>query len=227
MFGRQILEVTDRAVRVLTPGGAVAFRIPIKEIKSARNEPLVGGGRLLLTTRAGECVPIISYSLTLAARFSEAARGIEQLARGEPLLVNLPEERLRCARCLRLLPEKDGVCPACVDRNKTFRRILSYLHPYRRQALLLTVLAILQTLVNLVPPQIQGAIIDGVLTTHKNLHLLFGWVAAWLGVVVVSTCVQIGTGRLIAFLAGSIAADLRASLYRAIEFLQVSYFDKR
>src|SRR5207237_2340612 len=45
--------------------------------------------------------------------------------------------------------------------------------------------------------------------------------------IVAATGLQIWTGRLIAFLAGSLAADLRSSVYRAIEFLQVGYFDKK
>src|SRR5688572_1368752 len=84
-FGRRILEVTARQVRVLEPSGALSFQIPIEDVKSARNEPLVGGGRLEITTKRGEIVPVIAYTLTVAAKFSEAARGIEQLSKGEHL----------------------------------------------------------------------------------------------------------------------------------------------
>ena len=78
-FGRRILEVTALQVRVLEPNGAVSFQIPIDEVKSARNEPLVGGGQLEITTKTDEIVPVIAYSLTLAAKFSEAARGWSSL----------------------------------------------------------------------------------------------------------------------------------------------------
>lgn len=44
-FGRRVLEVTPRVVRVVEPGDAVSLQIPIADIKSARNEPLVGGAR--------------------------------------------------------------------------------------------------------------------------------------------------------------------------------------
>src|ERR1051325_10195835 len=60
-FGRRNLEVTRETVRTLDPAGAVSFQIPISEVKSARNEPLVGGGRLEITTRAGEILPASSY----------------------------------------------------------------------------------------------------------------------------------------------------------------------
>ena len=226
-FGRRTLEVTHQAVRVREASGATAFQMPIAEIQTARNEPLVGGGRLEITAKGGDILPVITYSQTVAAKFSEAARGIEQLAKGEPLSINLKKERTRCEKCGRLLPEKDGICPACVNRSKTLRRISQYLAPYKWQAAGLTLFSVLTTALNLVPPQIQGNLIDGVLATHRHLHHLYVLMGVWLGVLVCAAAVQIMTGRLIAFLAGNIAADLRSSLYRAIEFLQLSFFDKK
>jgi len=226
-FGHRTMEVTHDLIRVIERGGAASFQIPIGEVKSARNEPLVGGGRLEITTKRGEIVPIITYSMTMAARFSEAARGIEQLAKGEPLSINLKQERVRCPKCDRLLPEKDGICPACVNRGKTFLRIARFLKPYKWHTLTLTLLSLVTTGINLVPPLLQGAIIDGVLTTHRNLSLLFALVGVWAGVIALATIVQVLTNRLICYLAGHIAADLRSAVYRAVEFLQIGYFDKK
>ncbi|MCW3053955.1 MAG: Lipid export ATP-binding/permease protein MsbA [Chthonomonadales bacterium] len=226
-FGHRTLEVTLETVRVRETNGVVAFQIPVSEIKEARNEPLVGGGRMEITGKNGDFFPILTYSSTVSAQFSEAARGIEQLSKGEPLSINLKQERTRCIKCNRLLPEKDGICPACVNRTKTMGRIAQYLRPYRKQAITLTVLSLVMTGLSLAPPAIQGALIDGVLTPHRNLGLLWTLMGIWLVTLAINSAVQIMNGRLIAFLAGSIAADLRSSLYRAIEFLQLSYFDKK
>lgn len=226
-FGERILEVTSDTVRVLEKGGAVSFQIPISEIKSARNEPLVGGGRLEITTKTGEIIPILLYSLTVAAKFSEAARGIEQLAEGKPLSINLKQERTRCAKCNRLLPEKDGICPACINRRRTMMRIAEYMRPYRLQAISLACLSAVGTALTLVSPQITGTLIDKVLNAHRDIRLLWELMAAWLGVLCLQIAVQIIMGRFIAFLGGNIAADIRSKLYRAIEFLQLGYFDKK
>ncbi|HZO86829.1 MAG TPA: ABC transporter ATP-binding protein [Chthonomonadaceae bacterium] len=226
-FGHRILEVTRSLIRVLDPGGALSFQIPIEEVKSARNEPLVGGGRLEVTTKTGEIVPIITYSQTVAAKFSEAARGIEQLAKGEPLLISIKQERTRCPKCNRLLPEKDGICPACINRGKTLLRVARYLKPYRKQAVALALLSLVTTGLNLIPPYIQGTLINKVLEAHRNLGMLWVLMGLWLAVLAVNIGIQIASGRLIAHLAGHIAADLRSSLYRAIEFLQLTYFDKK
>ena len=226
-YGTQTFQVTSEWVRLLDADGTLAFQMPISEIKTARNEPLVGGGRLEVTAKSGEIVPVVTYSQSMAPQFSEAARGIEQLAKGEPLLINLKKEVTHCPKCHRLLPEKDGVCPACVNRTKTLFRIAGFLKPYRAQAAALTLCSVLTTVFSLAPPKITGSLVDGVLASHSNLPHLYTLMGVWLAVVCCSTLVQIANGRLIAYLAASIAGDLRSQLYRAIEYLQVSYFDKK
>lgn len=226
-FGHRTLKVTREAAQVIETNGLVSCHVPIAEIKTARNEPLVGGGRLEIVTKSGELVVLLSYSLTYAPKFSEAARGIEQLAKSEQLLINLKEERLRCAKCNRLLPEKDGVCPACVNRGKTMMRVSQYMRPYRVRAWMLGLLSLATTLLNLLPPLIQGKLIDTVLTTHRDINSLWILMAGWLGVLIANSVIQIINGRTIAYLAGHIAADLRAAVYRSIEFLQLTYFDKK
>lgn len=227
MFGQRTLEVTASFVRAVEPGGAVSFQIPISEVKAARNEPLVGGGRLEITTNRGEIVPVVAYSLTVAAKFSEAARGIEQLAKGEPLSISLKDERVRCAKCARLLPEKDGVCPACVNRNATMLRVAAFLGPYNKQAALLVGYTIVSTGLTLAPPLIQGRLVDGVFQSHQNLPLLFTLMSVWLAVLAVSILIQVAANKLVAFLSAHIAGDLRQALYRAIEYLQLTFFDKK
>jgi ATP-binding cassette subfamily B protein len=226
-FGRALLRVTAKEVRVLDSHEAITFRMEIADIKTARNEPLIGGGRLEVTTKSGEILPIISYTSTHAAQFSEAARGIEQLAQGQPLSINLKEERTRCAKCNRLLPEKDGICPSCVHRGKTMLRLAQFLIPYKKQAIFLGCLAVATTFLNLAPPYIQGEIVDTIFTKKSGLTSLWQWMLLWLSVMVTANIVSITRDRTNARLAGHIAADLRSAVYRAIEFLQLTFFDKK
>jgi ATP-binding cassette subfamily B protein len=226
-FGKRTLTVTQTMISVVEPSGVRSLTVPISTVKSARNEPLVGGGRMEIATTSGDVVPIISYSLTHAAKFSEAARGIEQLAKGEELLITLKEEKLRCAKCDRLLPERDGTCPACLHRGRTMLRIAQFLVPYRKQAIALAVMSFVTTLLSLAIPLIQGSLIDSVLGPRKDLVMLWKLMGLWLSILVVSSGLQIVNGRLIAFLAGHIAADLRSAVYRSIEFLQLTFFDKK
>ena len=156
-FGSRIFEVTAEQVRVLEPNGAVSFQIPMAEVKSARNEPMVSGGQLEITTKTNEIVPVIAYSLTLAAKFSEAARGIEQLG----------QRRSRCAStsswsgcaatnadaCCR---KKTASAPPASTGAKRWRASPGYLGPYRMQAAGLVGLALLTTSINLAAAHYSG-----------------------------------------------------------------------
>lgn len=226
-YGRQTLEVTAAEVRVRENNDVVSFRIPLQEIKAARNEPLIGGGRLEITTTSNELLPVVTYSLQVAGMFSEAARGIEQLAKGETLSINLKKERTHCQKCNRLLPEKNGICPNCINRTKTLWRVANYLSPYKWRAVALALLAILTTIVNLAPPRIQGMLIDHVLTPHRNLSMLWLLMAFWLGALAINIGLQVLSGTLTAYLGAHLSADLRTDIFRAIEWLQISYFDKK
>lgn len=226
-YGTRRMVVTSDAVSVLDQRGAELLRIPMPEVQTARHEPLTSGGRLLVRMKSGEEIAIVTYSLGAAHQFSEAARGIEQLAEGKTLDITLEVEESRCKSCGRLLPEKDGVCPSCVKRGKTLFRVIRFMGPYKRQAALLGFLAMTQTGLNLAPPQIQRLIIDGLTKNGIAPATLFLLIGLWGVIAFCGAGVSILTGRTNAFLAANISADLRNTVYRSVELLNVKYFDKR
>ncbi len=119
-FGPRELIVTRESVRVLEPGGTLAFQMPLAEIQTARNEPLVGGGRLEITAKNGDICPgrhLLADRRRQVQRGGARHRAARQRASRSPSTSK--QERTRCAKCGRLLPEKDGICPACVNRSKT------------------------------------------------------------------------------------------------------------
>lgn len=226
-FGFRRMVVSSVEVSTLDEAGAVVLRVPLNEIASARNEPLVSGGRLLVRTKAHEDIVVAAYSLTLADRFSEAARGIEQLAKGQELIINLNKQATRCVNCGRLLPEKDGVCPACLNRGKTFARVAAYLAPYRKKVFVLVGVSIVATALNLIPPQLQKLIVDGLAQKQATTGTILNFVAIWGIVATVAVVLQVFSNRLMTFLGSKIAADLRAATFQTVQRLQVAYFDKK
>ena len=70
---------------------------------------------------------LVHYSRSLAALFSEAAEAIRNLAKSEAPGLPTTMERTRCGVCGRLLPERDGLCPFCVRKWDTIKRIARFL----------------------------------------------------------------------------------------------------
>ena len=231
-FGRREVRVTKSRVAVYDEAGALLLTVPMSDIKTARTEALVGGARLELTTTSG-ILPVVEFTASLAPRFSEMARGIEQLAKGEELAIKLEYEKTRCEKCNRLLPEKDGRCPACVKRGVVLMRILSYMAPYKERAALVALMSLISTGTTLFNPYITQQITDHILnskvpvTMAVGLPMLFKYVGLMLFALALGSLCEAFRGWNVAFLSGNIAKDLRADVYRALEHLQLSFYDKR
>ena len=232
-FGQRFVQLHTRSVRVYDGAGVLLVKIPLDEIKSARTEPLVGGARLEVTLKTGRLMPLAECTARVSARISELARGIEQLAQGEELAVKLTVQKTRCERCNRLLPEPDGRCPACVRRGAVLKRILAYIGPYKNRAIFVGLLALLSQVCALAVPFLSRQLVDHVFDSKLTTPLAerTGSLLLFVGGIVLSllasSVIDMLKGWNVAFLGGNIAKDLRASIYRALEFLQLSFYDKK
>ena len=226
-YGESWLVVTNRRVVFLGADGRDgAVQIPVEAVRTARAEALVGGGRLEVERKEGE-PEFLYYSNSLATRFGEVAEGIQQLAEGRTVTLPTTVERTRCERCLRVLPEKDGVCPACVKKLATLRRLIRYMMVYKNRLVLLLLVLTTEAFFDLLPPLITERIIDDVLTPRSNLGLL-GWLVAGLLAVNIMGWVTWVTRRWLGCWVGFRAIEeLRSDLYRALQYLPLRFYDKR
>ncbi|MFH1570411.1 MAG: ABC transporter transmembrane domain-containing protein [Gemmatimonadota bacterium] len=233
-YERHWLVVTDRRVLLLAGNGAGGpgasgdglVSVPLDQVRTARAEALVGGGRLEVERR--DAAPTwVYYSSSLAPKFGEVAEGIRRLAAGEDLSLPTQLERSRCARCNRMLPEKGGVCPACTRKLDTLRRLLSYMLPYRGRVAGLVAILVTETLVGLTPPVITRHIVDDVLTPRDHFGLLVQLVAALLGINVLMWLAWVGRRWLGTTVGFRAIEALRGDLYRALQYLPVRFYDRR
>ena len=234
-FGEQWLIVTEKRVIVAaTEGIDGVVDVPIKELETVRIEPLIGGGRLEIE-RKGAATIFVPYSSSLAEEFSEVARGLEQLHQEDEFLINTELDRTRCEKCGRLLPEKNGICPACIRRLATLGRITNYLKPYKWRAAILIFASLATIVAELAPPQITRRIVDDVLvppegmaaSIDKRAILLGLWVLALIGVRVLSWSSELLHGWIVSWLSARVTADIRSQLYRRLEMLSMQFYDKR
>jgi len=230
-FGEEIVRVDATGVSVGPRGGTPRLHIPLINIKSARTEALVGGAKLEVRTKDQGTIAVAAFTAQAAPRFSELARGIEQLAKGEPLNIKLAFELIRCTTCGRRLPEKDGRCPACVKRGQVFRRILGYLGPYKTSTTLVIGSSILMTSIEtFARPFLTRTLTDDVLAkvgAPRAIPDLILCVGALFAAMLIATALQWFKNYNSSFLSANVAKDLRGDIYKALEHLQMSFFDKK
>ncbi|MAG35830.1 MAG: hypothetical protein CL878_06260, partial [Dehalococcoidia bacterium] len=238
-FGERWLVVTDQRVVVLPgtePGEDGHLAIPLTDITEATTEHLVGGGRLEVRQQ-GLPRGVVEYTSSQAPKFAEVARGIQQLAKGQPLSVTDKLPKLRCEKCGRLLPEQNGLCPRCVHKSAMALRLAGYLRPHWRQTALLATLAVTKTGVLLLPPVIQKTIIDGVLTApapgantgghHGDFGFLVLMVLALVAAGLATSGADAAAGWFAASLSTRITAAVRSELYRSLERLALPFHNRR
>ena len=228
-FGVRWMLLTNKRVVVLSdqaPGVDGQMSIDLAEISDARAEPLVGGGRLEIR-RNGYFTPIIEYSSSLGAKFTEIARGIQQLAKDEPFAVTTDIPRARCQKCQSLLPDRERNCPRCVRKMAVFLRIASYLKPYKPLAAVLILATLGRAVLQLTPPLITRTMIDDVLVPRENFALLAWLVAALVGVNLATGGLEVVGSWVGAWLSTRVIANMRARLYQVLERMSLTFHNRK
>ena len=234
-FGEQWLVVTDERLFVIPIEGADGVvEVPLKIITEAKIEEFVGAGRL--EVEHGESEPTyLYYSNSLGPKFAEVAEAIKQLIKGEEPTLPTEMERSRCDSCGRLLPEKDGICPACLKKWDTLKRIISYLSPYRGRVILLMIFAAANPLLNLIPPLIVKYIVDDIitplaaagLTLTEGLSMMIPPVLGLLGIMLSTFLCEIIGGLMRADISSRTSKDIRAQLFEHVQYMPIRFYDRR
>lgn len=225
-FGERWLVLTAERLLWLGSGQHGDRQIPTAAIDSATNEDLVGGG-LLRVAVVGELALDVHYSNSLAFKFAEVTDALKRVANAEDL--NLPHEvePARCDRCARLLPERGGICPACIRKRDTLMRLVGLIRPYKSKALALVGLTLASSLIALAPPYVIKHIIDDVLTVDGPMDLLWFYVGLLLAISLLIWGVEVLRRWLNVWLGFRAIEDLRSDLFKALQLLPIRFYDKR
>ncbi len=249
-FDERWFVVTDRQLLFVAANGTdQTTPVPLAGVREARVEALVGGGRLEVDRSDGSESRHLYYSSSMAQKFTEVAEAIQRLSRGDEMALPTQLERTRCETCHRTLPEKDGVCPACVKKLDTLRRLIGYMMTYRTKLAVLILIMIAEVLTDLVPPYITKHIINDVLTgwdgywkaaadpaigstptapdRDESLSLLLMYVLIALGANLFGWGAWIVRRWLQSIIGLRAVEQMRVDLYTAMHHVPLRYHDKR
>lgn len=233
-FGRELLVVTAQEVRVVALGGAapaVRLELPLSELKEPKAESFFGGGALEVSHN-GARVELVRFTAARFPRFAAAAKMLEKWLKGEE--AEPPHEELkRCPTCGLPFDKGTQVCPVCVPKTRSLRRLLAYLRPYWVHALCLALSASLGTAAGLFLQWLQKPVMDQVLEPKvlvrpmpERLSLLLTIFLVGLGTYLLLTVLGVAQAWLSAWVGNRITHDIRCQLYRHLQRLSMSYYDK-
>lgn len=230
MFGRRWLAVTNERLTTFSADEAEThpeLEVPLDEIKKVAVAHRVGHAVLEAETK-GRRVELLRLSNSLTERFGKVAKALTDARKDdkEPEFDLTEEEARTCPNCGRLLPEKGGVCPACLKKREVLARLWRYMRPHWPRLVLVSVCILMGVALELAPPYFTKILIDNVFEGGGGAALLLVVVLCLVVVRLTSTVVSVIRGRLSAWLGSRVVHDVRFDLYQAIQRLSLRRHDK-
>ncbi len=222
-LGDSFLIITKS--HLITAEDDVREEFELAAIKNVRVEELFGSSRLVAEMEGGDR-HLIYYSKALVPDFGLITRVLNDMLAGKQ--PELPEQEgpVHCERCGRPLTERGGNCTACVPKMAVFKRILTYLLPYKPKLILLILGTFFGVALQMAPPYITKRIVDDVIQIKDPSNLWF-WILLMVLTGVSFLFVRGGSGVLSSWLSARLIADLRSQLHGHVQRLQMAYFGKR
>ena len=113
-------------------------------------------------------------------------------------------------------------------KNKVdgYKRLLSYLKPYKKLLILSVFFMMLVSLSNLVVPWIIKDVIDQVLE-NKDLGMLYIIIVVILATFFIRALTTFGHRYLMGYIGQAVIMDIRNALYHHLQRLSIAYYDRR
>ena len=248
-YGERFLVATPHKLVVVANNGSAKIEreVSLAEIERIESKGLSGTTSLQarLKTQGGEkFVELVRGSGARAREMTIAAEKIEQLRDNGALGAEREADKItRCPKCDSPLQPGSRVCPKCVNRFATIKRLYTYLLPYKTQAATSITLNLLTVGLTLVVPILTSQLINKIFPTAYRkaaaaqaiaaqeagtaFHTLYMFIALILASAALTAVAGVVRGRMASFLGAAVLHDIRAQLYSHLQRLSVSYYDKR
>ena len=178
-YGDSWFALTDERLLVFHPNGSEkpeTLQIRLNEVQRVQIRNYVGSGALVVEL-ADETVELLRFSQSAYYKFSSVPQAIEAAGlveeedaeRDEFPQANPVTVVEHCPTCGRAFRKGTRICPNCLRQTETFWRLFSYIKPYKTKALLGFTLTIALTVIGLLPPLLNQALIDDVIVPTINI----------------------------------------------------------
>jgi len=243
LYGRSRLLLCDNEI-LIAEDGRIAKRVTLAEVMSARCLDFVGNAMLQVRLKDGRRMEMIRYSKTLADAFQEIADHINRLLHvsedeieahdEQAAKVSGPKEEkrtYRCPNCGHPLLFASDACPNCTSKRQVMGRLFRFMMGRRRLFVVGTFLSIIGVGVTLAPPFLTRLMVDDVLKRADlprsvRMDRLTLLVLTFLVLIMIRFVTQHFRIKVMGVFAARVLLDLRRTLYRALQRLSLSYYDR-
>ncbi|HZK34014.1 MAG TPA: ABC transporter ATP-binding protein [Bacillota bacterium] len=206
---------------------------PLKDIDKVVNRQYYGVGAIEITDSEG-IKEVVRYTRRYRRKFITFINYLERALGGEIFDIGQELSRAsesvqgedRCPNCSTPFRRGTSSCPKCSSKTETLKRLLAYLKPYKGKVILMLLTTFTFAGLNLIPPLMQKVMIDNVIA---GLRLdLLKWVVLGIFAIHLLSSVFMGLRSYqLSWLGQKVIYDLRNQVYKHLQKLSLSYFDRR
>lgn len=248
-----VLRVNGTATAERGSPDAILLRSMVwADVAAVRTQAGVGGGTLQVRN-GDDWIDLLRFSNANATRFHKVSRMLERMrehpetwmfdatssAEHDPHASSAGFDPPECPTCSLRLSSKEESCPRCMQKGQILRRVHTLIAPYRRGAILLSLLTVVGVIAELIPPKLQQYLIDQVLAggntavasdastplpDFRTALLLI--VLALAASRVMLSIVAVFKGKLATHIGTGLTRTLRAEMVRKLQSLAVVYYDR-
>ncbi|MBT3294021.1 MAG: ATP-binding cassette domain-containing protein [Verrucomicrobia bacterium] len=233
-YGTEWLVATGGHLLVFPGDSATATHdLALSDLEELKAVDTVGAGAVTVRTPSAT-YHVISYTEARSDDFHKVVDGIKALKEGEAVTEHhTVSDRKRCEQCGRAIPESMRACPHCLKRRQAVLRIFSFSRPYIWQIAAIFLISSLSTMAALLVPYMSKLFIDFVFRPdaesgtfpHGGWHL---WCVAAIFVAYALQSFFSGWQERLSGVVGfKTVYDVRAAIYKRIQELSLTFFDKR
>lgn len=202
------------------------------------------GNALFLAEReeAGARATLLRFTYAAAEVAEAAAEYVNQVnADGwhpgllDAVKASYERQRSFCPKCGRKLHSPDAPCINCEGKSKMLKKLSVYVTPHMVMLFVCLALSVIQTSINLVPPKVTGAMVDGVLTPRGRAPL-FGlsfldfnlnqMVLFFAVSILMQWIIGAIRGYFLRIIGDKMIVRLKKDVYSKAQFLPMSFYDK-
>jgi ATP-binding cassette subfamily B protein len=239
-FGRSRVILTDGDI-ISAPDSERAVRFPLESIALVSCREFVGNGVLEARQKDDKRRELARFSRTYGEAFQEFAREANRALGLSDTELRASEEEgslgtkdgdrtYRCPNCGHPLSYASDNCPNCASKRQVMGRLMGFMSAHRTAFWLSIALTIVVVGINLVPAYLVRHLVDDVLEADAappvRMQRLYVLVGIFLGLIIIRFFTQYARTRLMGLLAANVVLELRRRLYRALQRLSLSYYDR-
>ncbi|WP_294482984.1 ABC transporter ATP-binding protein [uncultured Ruminococcus sp.] len=201
---------------------------PLADIKKIYVDRYANAARLMLVPANGEEFPIARFSLGFSDKFEKFSERVNKTITNEPIDDSLLEgKHTHCPICGEPYPDPNRpVCPNCVDRCSTFRRLLKLFGEFKGSVALILLTILLSNVMAVLTPVFGTKMLYDDILKEDGKH--YGQLGLMVGIVlsidILSLIMRVVSGVITSRTVPKVAHRLRIRIFSSMEKLSLDFF---